>query len=197
MPRNKTQSRKKTQIIKAVTEILQALGYNINNQHLRKTPARVARIFLEELDTETIRSKKVLDKLLSTTREPYDPAITLRHHKTQTRCPHHLERVQLDISIAYVPNGRLLGLSKLCRIADYYSKGLMLQEEVAAGIAQGIMNAVKPQGVGVVVIAEHGCMKCRGVKTTGDVVVTELRGVFMEPSTKQEFLDYVFRGGQK
>lgn len=197
MPRNKTQAEKKTRIIKAVTEILQSLGYNINNQHLRKTPARVANIFLEELDIDTIHSKKELQKLLSTTKEPYDSCITLRHHKTQTRCPHHLERVQLDISIAYIPNGRLLGLSKLCRIADFYSKGLMLQEEVAAGIAQGIMEAINPQGVGVCVIAEHGCMKCRGVKTTGDVVVTELRGVYMEPSVKQEFLDYIFRGEKK
>lgn len=198
MPRNKSQSKKKTRIIKAVTEILQALGYNINNQHLRKTPSRVAKIFLEELDLDTIYSPKVLKKLLSTTNEPYFSMITFTHHKTQTRCPHHLERVQLDISIGYIPgNNKLLGLSKLGRIAEFYSKGLMLQEEVAYSIAEGIYTAIEPLGVGVHVIGEHGCMKCRGIKTTGSVSITELRGVFEDPSVKEEFLDYVLKGERK
>ena len=196
MPRNKSQSIKKSKLIKSVQDILQALGYNINNQHLRKTPARVAKIFLEELDTDLNRNPKVLKKLFSITNTEFTSMIVLRHHKTLTRCPHHLERVNLDISIGYIPEGKLLGLSKLARIADYYSKGLLLQEEVAEGIATGIQDALNPLGVGVYVQAEHGCMKCRGVKTSGDVVVAEMRGIFEEnDSVKAEFLNYILKGG--
>lgn len=189
----KQKRNKRTKVKKAITEILQALGYNINNQHLRKTPDRVAKIFLDELDLEAIRSNKTLRKLLSTTSTRFTSMIVLRHHKCQTRCPHHLERVQMDVSIGYIPNGRLIGLSKLARIADYYSKGLMLQEEVAECIATGLIGALEAQGVGVQVVAEHGCMRCRGVKTVGDVVVSEMRGIFEEPSVKEEFLSYVRR----
>jgi GTP cyclohydrolase I len=192
-PKQKKQRIKKSKIKKAILEILQALGYNINNQHLRKTPDRVSNIFLDELDLETISSHKTLKKLLSTTATKFTSMVVLRHHKTQTRCPHHLERVQLDVSIGYIPNGRLIGLSKLARIADYFSKGLMLQEEVAESIATGLIGALQAQGVGVCIIAEHGCMRCRGVKTSGDVLISEMRGVFEEPSVKEEFLSYVRR----
>jgi GTP cyclohydrolase IA len=195
MPRSKDFKKKRSKIIKAVQEILQALGYNINDQNLRKTPARVAKIFLEELDTEINRSEKILKKLYSITKTDFTSMIVLRNHKTQTRCPHHLERVQMRVSIGYIPNGKLMGLSKLARIADYYCKGLMLQEEVAESIAKGLIDALGAKGVGVYVQAEHGCMKCRGVKTSGDVITTELRGIFQEPSVKQEFLDYIIKGG--
>jgi GTP cyclohydrolase I len=97
----------------------------------------------------------------------------------------------MSVSIGYIPRERLMGLSKLARVADYYCKGLMLQEEVAESIAKGLMASLEAQGVGVKVVAEHGCMKCRGVKTSGDVIVAEMRGVFEEPSVKQEFLDYL------
>jgi len=181
---------KKSLIASHVKEIMKILGYNLNNEHLRKTPARFARIFFDELDTSKIRNKKTLKKLYSITKTEYNSMVVFRHHKTQTRCPHHLERVELDISVGYIPNGRLIGLSKLGRIADYFSQGLMLQEEIAEMIANGIQNALKPKGVGVCIKAEHGCIKCRGLESKdSDVITSEMRGVFLEDlGTRTEFL---------
>lgn len=174
-------------------EILKVLGYSITNEHLRETPKRVARIFYEELDTTRVKSKKVLKKLYSVTKTSYDSMIVFRNHKTQTRCPHHLERVELDISIGYIPNKKLIGLSKLGRIADYFSQGLMLQEEIAESIANGLQQALEPKGVGVCIKAEHGCIKCRGLESKdSDVVTSVMRGIFLDDlSTRTEFLQYL------
>lgn len=194
MPTSKAKRKRQSQIAEHVKDILKVLGYDLRNKHLAKTPNRVARIFMQELDTKTLR-RQPLKKLLSTTPSKYKSMVIFRNHKTQTRCPHHLERVSLVISIGYIPNGKLLGLSKLARIANYFSEGLMLQEEIAECIADGIQGAVKPKGVGVAIHAEHGCVQCRGVKSKdSDVITSEMRGVFLDdPSTKHEFLDYLRR----
>lgn len=194
MPSSRERRKRQGKVADHVKSILKILGYDLRNKHLSKTPSRVARIYMQELDLATLR-KQPLKKLLSTTPSKYKSMIILRNHKTQTRCPHHLERVNLVISIGYIPNGKLLGLSKLARIANYYSEGLMLQEEIAEMIAEGIQGAVKPKGVGVAITAEHGCIQCRGVKSKdSDVVTSEMRGIFLDdPSTKQEFLDYIRR----
>lgn len=192
MPSTKVK-KKRSQIAFHMKEVLKILGYNINNEHLRKTPMRIAKIFVDELDTNKSRNKTTLKKLYSTTRTDYNSMVVFRNHKTQTRCPHHLERVELNISIGYIPNGKLIGLSKLGRIADYFSQGLMLQEEIAEAIANGLHEALKPKGVGVAIKAEHGCIKCRGLESKdSDVVTSVMRGVFLDDlSTRTEFLQYL------
>ena len=127
--------------------------------------------------------------------------IVLTNHRAFTRCPHHLERVILDVNIGYIPDGKLLGLSKLARIADYFSRGLMLQEEIADGIAIGLMDALKPKGVAVYLEGVHMCMQSRGVETNGKVTTSKMLGIFLEDSYKglaarEEFLAIIRRGGK-
>lgn len=136
-------------------------------------------------------------KLFSTFPSTHTSMVTLIGHKTFSRCPHHLERVEMEVSVAYIPEGRLLGISKLARIADYYSAGLMLQEEIAEGIAAGLMGALKPKGVAVHIVARHMCMISRGVKATHASIATScMKGIFlgdgvMNLSAKEEFLQTV------
>jgi GTP cyclohydrolase I len=127
---------------------------------------------------------KKVKKLFATFPSEYESLIILKNHKTYTRCPHHLERVILEIDVGYIPDGRLIGLSKLARISDYFSKGLMLQEEIADGIANGLMNALKPKGVAVFIEGLHMCMQARGVETNGSVVTSKFLGLFLEDSHK-------------
>jgi len=193
MPTQRARRLRKARIAEHIKEIIKILGYNIKDVNLRGTPKRVASIFMEELDLETLRSRKILKKLYSTTPTLYKSMVILRGHKTQTRCPHHLERVNLNISVGYIPDKKLLGLSKLARIANYYSSGLMLQEEIAESIASGLYDALEPKGVAVTILAEHDCIRCRGVRSqNSDVVTSEVRGVFLEdPATREEFLRLV------
>lgn len=181
-----------TQIKKHLAECLKLMGYDLNDPNLKDTPTRVARVWMEELSAHQPATKK----LFAVFRDEFDQMVTLIGHKTWTHCPHHLERVLLEVSIGYIPNRRVLGLSKLARIADYYAKGLVLQESYVENVVDGLMNALQPKGVGIYVRGQHLCMQARGVETTGHVVTTALRGIFSErPETQREFIQYVLHDG--
>jgi GTP cyclohydrolase I len=176
----------------AIKLLLEALGYDLKNPDIRDTPKRVARMFINELNPNTD-----MKKLFSTFPSTYGSLVALLNHKAFTRCPHHLEKVEMDISIAYIPENRLIGLSKPFRIADYISKGLMLQEEVAECIAEGLMIALKPKGVAVFVKGNHMCMRSRGVESThSTVITTRLLGIFLEDiKAREEFYHILKIGG--
>ena len=173
---------------KHIGECLKLLGYDLKHPDMIRTPYRAARIWMEELHVDKPPSKK----LFSVFPAKYDQMVVMVGHKTWTRCPHHLERVRLTVSIGYLPNGRVIGLSKLARIADWYALGMQLQEGYVENLAEGLMCALEPKGVGIHVEGQHLCMKARGVESEGDVVTTALRGMFFErPETQREFLQYV------
>lgn len=188
MPRNKTEALQRLKIKKAVENLLIALGRDISHPELKETPKRVMRLLYEE-----VVEKGNLKKLLQVSPYPYKSMVTIGPHRTYSRCPHHLERVELDVWISYIPDGRLLGASKLPRIADYFSKGLNLQEEITDGIAEAIEAAVNPLGVGVYIIGRHMCMRGRGVKShASEMTTTCFKGLYLkEGSTKEEFLRIV------
>ena len=189
MPAPKWKEKKKRRIQKCIKEILTELGYDTKDENFKHTPQRVATQWFDEL-YRPIPSRK----LFTVIKEQHDQMIVLVGHETWTRCPHHLEKVKLTVSIGYIPNEYILGLSKPARIADFFAKGLVLQEEYADQLAEGLWQALKPKGVGVYVIGEHGCMRSRGVKTSGVVVTTSLKGLFLEdPATREEFLNYCQR----
>lgn len=171
--------------------ILLGLGRNLNNADLKGTPDRVARLLVSEV---LVRPTK---KLFQAFPSKFTSMVTLINHRAFTRCPHHFERVEMDVNIAYIPDGRLLGLSKLGRIADYYSSGLMLQEEIAEGIANGLMDVLRPKGVAVYIEAKHMCMASRGLKSTHAKVATScIKGIFKEDaSAKEEFFFQISRQG--
>lgn len=180
----------------AVKTLLLSLGMNIEHPDLQETPDRVARMFIAEIDGDEIE----LPKLFKPFPSNHDSMVTIVDHRTFTRCPHHLMPAELDISVAYIPNGQLLGLSKLARIANYYSKGFMLQEEIASAIADGLQNALKPLGVAVYIEGRHTCMRARGVQTTHSTTTTSVvRGMFKEDEkARKEFFDTIqlARGGR-
>lgn len=187
MPISRVKKIKTQALEQSVKLMLESLGYDLSHQDIRDTPKRVARTLINELQDKTN-----LKKLFSSFSLGHDVMIALVNHKTYTRCPHHLERVILKVSIGYISNDRVIGLSKLARIADYYSKGLMLQEEIVTGIAEGLMLALKPKGVAVVAEGRHMCMMARGVETSGTVMTSKMMGLFLEDSpaglaARQEF----------
>jgi len=190
MPTPKWKRDKIRELAHHFREILKILDYSLKDRNLKDTPKRVAKSWFEELYRQPPKKE-----LFAVFPEQHDQMIVLLHHEAWTRCPHHLERVRLNVSIGYIPERYVLGVSKLARIANFYAQGLTLQESYAEALAEGIYNALNPRGVGVYVEGIHHCMCARGVKTKGKVITTSLRGVFFEDiRTREEFLKYV-KGG--
>jgi len=122
--------------------------------------------------------------------------IVLAHYKAWTLCPHHLLPVELDVSLAYIPNGRVVGVSKLARLIMNHFSEPILQEDLTDSVADELMSRLQPAplGAAVLVYGVHDCMRIRGVKTGSTIITSALRGIFIEkPDVKAEFLDLVRR----
>jgi GTP cyclohydrolase I len=174
-------------IEKAVTEILQALGEDVNREGLRYTPRRVARMYAEVL-AGTGHDPK--DHLQSVFREAYDEIVLLRDIPFYSICEHHLMPFIGTAAVAYLPDGLVLGVSKLARIVDCFSRRLQVQERLTVQVADFLMQNLKPKGVAVVLEASHSCMTIRGVRKPGSVMTTSaLRGIFRrDPRSRAEVL---------
>jgi GTP cyclohydrolase IA len=174
-------------IEKAVAEILLAIGEDPDREGLRDTPARVAKMYAELLsgmreDPET--------HLKSVFTENYDEIVLLRDIPFYSVCEHHLLPFIGSAHVAYLPTGRVLGVSKLARIVDCFAKRLQCQERLTGQIADLIMTRLEPLGVAVVIEASHSCMTIRGIKKPGSSMVTSaLRGIFRkDPRSRLEIL---------
>lgn len=176
-----------TKIESSFVDILDALGVNFQDGNFTDTPSRCARALINDFIAEPFTLSDFED-------EPYDGMITLPCHEVQTRCPHHLERVQMIVAVSYVPRGdRIVGLSKLGRLANYMAKGCILQETYTRLLADEIMDHLEPEGCGVYTRAKHQCMQCRGVQTRSPVAMKVLRGIYLHsPQTREEFLREIF-----
>lgn len=175
---------KKNLIELGVRNILEGLEVDRNDRNYKDTPARVARVY-EELFTSPCD--------LRTFPETHDEMVVLRHHTTWGLCPHHLLPVQYDVSACYIPTGQVVGLSKIARIIDGVLDGPILQESFAPRVADTFMDN-GALGAGCIVVGRHGCMQMRGVKTTGDVVTSAMRGALLDkPAARAEFLALVNR----
>lgn len=188
--RYKQEKEKIDKITHSIARILEELGWNLEDENLKDTPVRVARTWIEEMSAPNLSNAP--KDLLATFSEDYDQMVVLVGHKTYTFCPHHLERVTLEVTIGYIPNGKIIGLSKLARVADYLAKGLQLQEGYTQAVASFLHKHLNPLGVGVYVKGNHMCMQARGVKTDGYVITTALKGAFLEDGVvRNEFLKYM------
>jgi len=130
--------------------------------------------------------------------DDYDQMIVFAHHEAYTLCPHHLLPVRFDVSLAYIPHGAVLGLSKLARLIENHFEEPILQEVLTDSIADELMKRLSPEPLGsaVLVYGEHSCMQIRGPKTTARIATQALRGVFLEkPEAREEFLALVRRAG--
>jgi GTP cyclohydrolase I len=182
-------------IEKAVKEILLAVGEDVEREGLKKTPTRVANMYAELLAGMHEDPKQHLRSVFS---EDYDEIVLLRDIPFYSICEHHLMPFIGSSHVAYLPNGGILGVSKLARIVDCFSRRLQTQERLTNQIADFIMNNLKPRGVAVVLEASHSCMTIRGIKKPGSVMVTSsLRGIFRrDPKSRSEIMSLMHKGNK-
>jgi GTP cyclohydrolase I len=168
----------------AVADLLDALGVDTKADGLVDTPARVARAFAEMLTPEPF------DVTTFPNEEAYDELVVARAIPFASLCEHHLLPFTGQAYVGYLPDERLVGLSKLARVVDHFSRRLQVQERLTAQVANFLQAALAPKGVGVVLEAEHLCMSLRGVKAEGSRTVTSaLKGIVRDdPRTRAEFL---------
>ena len=163
-------------ICKAVEEILLAVGEDVHREGLLKTPERVARMYAELLDG-TFEDPSVHLKSVFT--EKYDEIVLLRDIPFYSVCEHHLLPFIGKAHVAYLPTGKVLGVSKIARIVDSFAHRLQAQERLTGQIADFLMQNLRPLGVAVVLQASHSCMTIRGIRKPGSEMVTSaLRGIF-------------------
>jgi len=182
----------KKKIEKAVKMILEAVGVDCETCDMKSTPKRVAAMYEEILRGHAIDPAGQLDVVLE---QKHDEIILLRDVPLYSLCEHHLLPFIGRAHVAYIPDKRITGLSKLARVVDTFSRRLQVQERLSTQIADLIMKKLKPKGVMVIVEAEHLCMTMRGVQKPGTVTVTSVvRGIFRsDERTRQEALSLIYR----
>jgi GTP cyclohydrolase IA len=180
----------KARIEKAVKEILSAVGEDLNRDGLKDTPARVARMYGELLAGMREDPGIHLEKVFN---ENYDEIVLLRDIPFYSVCEHHLMPFIGTAHVAYLPSGRILGVSKLARIVDCFARRLQTQERLTTQIADCLMSNLKPMGVAVVLEAAHSCMTIRGIKKPGSIMVTSaIRGSFRkDPRSRNELMSLI------
>ena len=177
----------KARIEKAVKEILIAVGEDVSREGLKATPARVASMYTELLAGMEHDPKEHLKSVFT---EDYDEIVLLRNVPFYSICEHHLMPFVGSAHVAYLPKGKVLGLSKLARVVDCFAQRLQVQERLTDQIADFLMDNLKPLGAAVVLEASHSCMTIRGVRKPGAIMVTSsLRGTFKsDPRSRGEVL---------
>ncbi|MBO38724.1 MAG: GTP cyclohydrolase I FolE [Rhodospirillaceae bacterium] len=176
----------------AVRTLLRWAGDNPSREGLLDTPKRVTKAFGEWFAGYEIDPKEILARTFEEV-EGYDEMVVLRNVRFESHCEHHLAPIIGKAHIAYLPDRRVVGISKLARLVDAYGKRLQIQEKMTAQIAKTLNDVLQPKGVGVVIEASHGCMTTRGIHKSGLTMVTsQMIGAFREQSsTRREFLSAI------
>jgi GTP cyclohydrolase IA len=177
----------------AVREILLAVGEDPDREGLRDTPARVARMYTEMFAGLHQDPGEHLRKKFT---EKYDEVVLVRDISFASMCEHHLLPFTGVAHIAYLPEGRIAGLSKLARVVESVSHRPQVQERMTEELADLLMRELEPKGVGVIVEATHSCMTIRGVRKPGSLCTTSaMRGIFRDNSkTRGELLSLIYGG---
>ncbi len=173
----------------AVRTLLAWAGDDPRREGLSQTPARVVRAYEEWFGGYAEDPEEHLRKTFSET-GGYDDMVLLRGIQVQSHCEHHMAPFTGTASIAYIPNGEVVGLSKLARVVEVYAKRLQTQEKLTAQIVDAITKTLAPRGVAILIAAEHGCMGTRGVCQTGvGTITTRFTGDFKaDPDLRTRFL---------
>jgi GTP cyclohydrolase I len=176
----------------AIKTILQWIGDDPEREGLLDTPARVVKSYKEFFAGYLVDPEEILKRTFEET-EGYDEMIILKDIRVESHCEHHMLPIIGKAHIAYLPNSRVVGISKLARIVDAYGKRLQIQEKLTVQIANAINNVLQPKGVGVVIEAAHQCMSTRGIHKTGVTMKTShMIGAFRnDERTRQEFLNLI------
>lgn len=187
-PTNVTQD----EVEQAVRTILHWIGENPDREGLSETPARVARAYKSYFSGYEQNPEEYLRKTFEET-AGYDEMVLLRNIPFQSHCEHHLAPIVGHAWVGYVPQTRVVGISKLARVVEAFANRLQIQERLTAEIANVIERVLQPQGVAVVLKASHHCISGRGVKKQGvDLTTSRMLGCFRtDPMSRQEFLAMV------
>jgi GTP cyclohydrolase I len=177
-------------IEKAMVSIIEAIGEDPKRAGLVDTPRRVAEMYAELFQG---LSKEPKEELVVSFAEEHQEMVVAKDIPFYSMCEHHLLPFYGAVHIGYIPRGRVAGLSKLARVVDVLARRPQIQERLTTQIADTIVEALNPQGVGVVVQAEHLCMIMRGVEKPGSNIVTSaMRGTFRKSvATRSEFLSLI------
>lgn len=164
-----------------IRDILRMIGEDVEREGLINTPRRVIKAWLELLHADEPRLA-IFDA------KGYSQMVTERGIQFYSLCEHHVLPFFGTVSISYIPKDKIVGLSKLSRIVDFFSKRLNTQEYMTENIANYISEKLSPVGVGVLVRGRHLCKEMRGAKAAGEMVTTALRGAYLDQRTREEFL---------
>ncbi|MEK7270095.1 MAG: GTP cyclohydrolase I FolE [Planctomycetota bacterium] len=180
----------KKRIRKAARLLLLALGENPDREGLKRTPERLANLYEELFSPPKGDPRKILGAVF---RERYDQIVLVRDIPFSSMCEHHLLPFFGHAHVAYIPNGKVVGISKLARVVDYFSRRPQVQERMTNQVADLIREVLKPIGVAVVLEASHTCMTLRGAKKPGSSVVTSaIRGCFRaDPASRAEVMGLI------
>ena len=180
------------EVQEAVRTLITWAGDDPNREGLLDTPKRVLKAFNEFFSGY----KEDPDKILSKTFEEvagYDEMVVIKNIRLESHCEHHMVPILGTAHVAYIPEKRVVGISKLARIVDCYAKRLQTQETLTAQIAACIQRVLLPRGVAVVIDASHQCMTTRGVhKTSANTITSRMLGIFRtDARTRMEFLNFI------
>ncbi|MSO71013.1 MAG: GTP cyclohydrolase I FolE [Alphaproteobacteria bacterium] len=180
----------------AVRTLIRWAGDDPDREGLAETPARVARAYDEFFEGYGLDPAEVLRRTFEET-EGYDELVLLRDVRFESTCEHHMVPIVGRAHIGYLPNQRVVGISKLARVVEIYARRLQMQEKMTAQIANTIDEVLKPKGVAVVLEAEHQCLTTRGAHKPGASMVTSrMLGEFRDnPTTRREFLALIGKNG--
>jgi GTP cyclohydrolase I len=178
-------------IERAVREILYAVGENPDREGLRDTPARVARMYAELFSGLREDPRVHLRRFFA---EKYDEMVLVRDISFNSMCEHHLMPFTGVAHVGYIPNGKVVGLSKLARVVESFSRRPQVQERMTEGIANLLIEELDVKGVAVVIEATHSCMTVRGVRKPGSICVTSaMKGIFRSNlSSRSEVMQLIY-----
>ena len=200
--KNKTIKKKKiiqkpseAEAMKAVRTLITFAGENPDREGLRDTPKRVVKAYKDWFSGYDLDPKDYLGTTFSET-GGYDEIVMLKDVRIESHCEHHIAPFIGTAHIAYLPNKRVVGISKLARVANIFAKRMQVQEKLTAQIANCLQDVLKPRGVAVVIEAQHECMTTRGVHEPGiSMVTSQLLGKFRtDASTRSEFFSMIGQG---
>ena len=180
------------EVEKAVRTLIEWAGDNPDREGLIETPKRVAKAYEEFFEGYNQDPEEILRKTFEEV-EGYDEMVIVKDIRLESHCEHHIVPILGRAHIGYIPNKRVVGISKLARIVDVFGKRLQTQETMTSQIANTIQKVLDPKGVAVVIDAGHQCMTTRGVhKTESSTVTSAMKGIFKDNAvTRNEFLSFV------